>query len=761
MALRRSRYNRVAPIFRARVAFAIALAVTSCGDPAKPKNLTYRVTTLSPSPVAGASVTFIAELLNDGTNESEAGRVVTWTVTGSTGTPTSGSSTTDASGAAVFSHTTSITAGETFTVKAMDADGTTTGTSSGVTTVAGAATKYITTASTATPIAGAQVTVTAVLSDANGNGVHTSGRTVTWSKTGAGGSFASPTSTTDANGSATVVFTTASTVGTSYVITATDNSSLNGSSGQVVTTIGPASKYVVTPSVTSLTVGTTLTVSAQLADANGNAVATAGRVVSWTGAASFSNATSTTNASGVATVTVTAPTTAGTFTVTGTDAGSFTGTSVSITATAGTASKYVVTASTTQPQSGGTVVITAQLADANDNAISTAGKTITWTKTGTGGSLSSATSSTNASGQATVTLTTEAVVGTHYTIGASDGTLSGTSPDIVTVAGIPRYTVTSSSSTPVAGAAVTITAQLVDGAGATTPTAGKVVTWTKTGTGGSFASPTSTTNASGVATVVFTTGAGPSHTVTGTDAQGLTGTTSSIDVTAGTPTSLVATGNEIVIINPAATTTPAFQVLNENGVAISNPSLTFVSRTTAAATVNGTSGLVTGVALGQSVIVATSSANPSLKDSALVAVGSATGPSLALDLTSLDLTSSATLVVNLVADMRASGEKLGAMTTQITWDPAQLTFVSDAEPTTAVGAVVNSTNATNGSLTVSIASSTGLSGSTAIRKLTFTVTATKNKTALVSILPTEFIAATSLTDLLSKTIAIRYPLITK
>jgi hypothetical protein len=322
--------------------------------------------------------------------------------------------------------------------------------------------------------------------------------------------------------------------------------------------------------------------------------------------------------------------------------------------------------------------------------------------------------------------------------------------------------VTSSATSLSIGGAFTISAQLADANGNAVLATGHVVTWSSTATGGSFASPTSTTNSSGVASVIYTGPSSPaSFTVTATETASLTGTSPTLSTTAGgTATSIAATGNEITVINPAQTTTPAFQVLNENGAPMSGVPITYTSRNTAAATVSA-AGVVTGVALGQTVIVANITANPAAVDSVVVAVGSTTGPSLGLDVTKLDLTSGATVTLTLVADMRASGEKLGALTTQVTWDPTQLSFVSDAETTTNAGALVNSTNAANGSATITMASATGFSGSVLVRKLTFTVTATKGKAALFSILPTEFNAATTLTDLLPKTIAIRYPLTTK
>jgi PGF-pre-PGF domain-containing protein len=63
---------------------------------------------------------------------------------------------------------------------------------------------------------------------------------VTWSATGAGGSFASATSTTNAGGLATVSFTTSSTAGTVHEVTATDVAGRTGTSAAVTTTTAPS-----------------------------------------------------------------------------------------------------------------------------------------------------------------------------------------------------------------------------------------------------------------------------------------------------------------------------------------------------------------------------------------------------------------------------------------------------------------------------------------------------------------------------------------
>ncbi len=91
-----------------------------------------------------------------------------------------------------------------------------------------AATKYVVTASSLITLAGASVTITAQLADASNNPVSTSGKTVTWSKSGNGGSLSAPTSSTNSSGVASVVLTTSTTIGTTHSVIATDNTSVTG-----------------------------------------------------------------------------------------------------------------------------------------------------------------------------------------------------------------------------------------------------------------------------------------------------------------------------------------------------------------------------------------------------------------------------------------------------------------------------------------------------------------------------------------------------
>ena len=135
--------------------------------------------------------------------------------------------------------------------------------------------------SNSSPIAGDTIAITAQLADANGQPVRIEGKVVTWSST-EGGSFASPISTTDAQGVASGLFATSTTAGTTHIVSVTDATGLTGTSGSIVTRAGPAAGLaVVTQPSTAAQSGVEFAEQpvVQLHDANGNAVALGGLAV--------------------------------------------------------------------------------------------------------------------------------------------------------------------------------------------------------------------------------------------------------------------------------------------------------------------------------------------------------------------------------------------------------------------------------------------------------------------------------------------------
>ena len=214
-------------------------------------------------------------------------------------------------------------------------------------------------------------------------------------------------------------------------IAGTNNRTIAASDGTITTAnasgvftvnAGAATKYLITSSSYSPAAGTDVTITAQLADVNGNPVSTAGNVVTWTKSdanGSFATATSTTVAGGVATVLFTTHTVAGTATtVTGTT-GSLTGTSANITTIVGAAAKLAIT---TQPVGGasGAVLTTQPVVRIEDSAGNLVSSTASITVTSSAGSLiggSEASGLNAAGGVATFTdLTLAGTLATPYTL---------------------------------------------------------------------------------------------------------------------------------------------------------------------------------------------------------------------------------------------------------------------------------------------------------------------------------------------------------
>lgn len=629
-------------------------------------------------------------------------------------------------------------------------------------TPAPVATGYTVSAAPLGPVAGAAVTITAVLSDSAGKRIANAGHTVTWSTTGVGGSFASATSATDATGAATVQFTTGPAVG-SYVVTATEGA-IKGVAPIITSVAGPGAKYFVNSSASAPVAGAAVTITAKLADANGNLVATAGRTVTWTTTgtgANFATPTSGTDATGTATIQFTTGTTVGSYVVTATDNLTITGSASSIATVPGAASaakSSLVASSTALPADGAsTSTITLQAEDANGNVIHASSGTAV--VSATAGTMSATTD--NQNGTYTATLTAPVTSGSAIV----SATLAGnalTSKDTITVTGVGgvpnHYTVNSTSTTPVTGAAVTVTAQLVDASNNVVALAGQTVTWTVTGeTGGSFTPPTSVTSATGAATTSYTTGTsiGTAYSVIATDGSARTGNVS-VTNSAGTPSSLQWTRASHIVITDTAYSAAAFTGPNQFGRVVAFPS-TYTSRTAAAGTVNS-AGLVTPVSRGQTMVVAAATANAAAKDSVLVAVATAASPVVHTDLTRFDLKNDTTFTVTVIADMRSS-TLLGSTTVTVTWDPAQLTYVSDADGSSGVGATVNNTNAANGTLVLSAASSSGFGGSVQLRAITFTAASTIGKTGSLHLLVSDLSAAGTFASLLATTLSITTPLV--
>ena len=192
----------------------------------------------------------------------------------------------------------------------------------------------------------------------------------------------------------------------------------------------------------------------RVVDGSGNAIASfTSNVVATiaSGTGTLSGTTTVAAVAGVATFTNLVITgTAGAFTLRFTPTGLTAATSNSLTVTAGAENKYLVTSSSTSPAAGSAVTISAQLSDVSGNAVNTAGKTVTWSKSNANGSFATATSTTNAAGIATVSFTVHTVSATSTAVTATSSTptLTGTGSTITTVAGAASKIVVKQDASP-------------------------------------------------------------------------------------------------------------------------------------------------------------------------------------------------------------------------------------------------------------------------------------------------------------------------
>jgi len=510
---------------------------SATGIPGPPHRCAVAVSETTPA--AGSDVGVTARLTDRYDNPVDPGVPVTFATSAGASVTGAGVVDTGADGRARTTVTAGIVAGTTFTVTA--AAGAVAGTSPLCTTRAAAPHRIAAAAGDGqTAPAGDAVAVDpgVLVTDRYGNACE--GVAVLFTVTAGGGSVSGASATTGAAGAAAAGSWTLGPVAGTNGLSATADG-LAGSPVAFTATgeTGPAAKYVVTASSYRTIAGATVTVSAQLADKEGNPVRTAGVRVNWSlsgQGGSLSAASSATGADGVAPVGLTVGGNVGAaYTVTAADATGRTGTSAPVTVASRDPQRVVIVAGDQQTAAAGTSVATPPRVLITDTAGNPCpGVTVVFTVLSGGGSVSGRTAVTDAAGAAAVggwILGTSPGPNTLRALGEGMPPGQRATFHATAVAGpAHHYVVTASSLGPLAGTGVTITAQLADAYGNPIAAAGVTVTWSATGSGGSFGSATSVTTSGGLATVSFTTGAirAVTYTVTATDASGRTGTSPAI-----------------------------------------------------------------------------------------------------------------------------------------------------------------------------------------------------------------------------------------
>ncbi|HWP37132.1 MAG TPA: cohesin domain-containing protein [Gemmatimonadales bacterium] len=167
---------------------------------------------------------------------------------------------------------------------------------------------------------------------------------------------------------------------------------------------------------------------------------------------------------------------------------------------------------------------------------------------------------------------------------------------------------------------------------------------------------------------------------------------------------------------PTGTTTLTGQVVDASGNPVAGTSVSWVSRSTGVATVSGT-GVVTGVAVGNAVVVASGSG---FSDSALVSVLPATNVLVSSTSSGRAFRAARvgdTVVVDITADMAfAPGERLGSYNARLTWDAAVLQYVSVVN-TTFAAPTVNADSVSAGKLRFASADANGAAGQVVVARV--------------------------------------------
>ena len=407
------------------------------------------------------------------------------------------------------------------------------------------------------------------------------------------------------------------------------------------------------------------------------------------------------------------------------------------------------------PVVGSSGNVSVRVTDAAGNLVPNAN--IDFAVTAGGGSITPASASTNASGIATASFT----MGNSVGVNTATATLSGGTATVsfsTTSISAPSAAISKVSTDPtgiVAGQkAGDVKAKVVDAFG--NPKVGVTVVFSVATGGGSITPTNAVTSATGEATASFTTGKTVGVNTARATVSGVSTPVEFSTTTIAGPSTKVAVSVPIVTVALGSTAAVSASTADANNNPTSG-TLTYTSRSTSIATIAG-DGTITGVAVGQTFIVATGELGT---DSLLVYVRPADVAVLMPEVPLYSPTVNTDIVVIISMDMTGTTEKLGATTVKVEWDPTALTYRSNAVATTGVSPTVNTTATTSGSFTFAISNSTGLTGRVQLIKLTMHASSTAGKTTNIRLVPSEAMAAGTFIDLLPKTQTVLVPIITR
>jgi len=706
--------------------------VTFVAGPASVTSPTTALSVVTTGALAnGTATNSVQAHITDANGNIVANQAVVFVIASGTGTFVGSTTvTTDVSGNAVITLTSTV-AGSVGITATVNGNALINGSPATVIFVAG--TPSVTSPSTALSVVttGAVANGTATnsvqahITDANGNPV--ANQSVIFSIASGTGTFiGSTTVTTDANGNAVITLT--STVAGTVGITATVNGS-NITNGSPATVIFVAGTPSVTSPSTALSVVTTgaiangtatNSVQAHITDANGNPVANQGVVFNIaSGTGTFVGSTTvTTDANGNAVITLTS-TVAGSVGITATVNGSniTNGSPASVTFVAGapsvTSPTTALSVVTTGAVANGTATnsVQAHITDANGNPV--ANQSVIFNiASGTGTFVGSTTVTTDANGNAIITLTSTVAGSVGITATVNGNNITNGSPAMVTfVASAPSVTSPTTALSVVTTGAVangtttnSVKAHITDANG--NPVANQSVVFNiASGTGTFVGSTTVTTDANGNAVITLTSTVAGSVGITATVNGNalINGSPATVTFVAGAATvtspttalSVVTTG---AVANGTATNSVQAHITDANGNPVANQSVvfniasgtgTFVGSTTVTTDANGNAIItLTSTVAGQVGITATLSGNAITNGSpatvAFVAgAASVTSPTTALSVVTTGAVANGTATNSVKAHITdANGNPVANQSVVFTIASGTGTFVGSATVTT-------------------------------------------------------------------------------
>ena len=218
----------------------------------------------------------------------------------------------------------------------------------------------------------------------------------------------------------------------------------------------------------------------------------------------------------------------------------------------------------------------------------------------------------------------------------------------------------------------------------------------------------------------------------------------------------IAFANRVIVIDSGAATAVAATGTDRFGNTIPASAIGLTVR--ASTVLDASAGRYVGRQPGQSIVLASSG---SARDSQLVVVARPESPVVSLDLGAFSVRADTTFTTTARVDMRGDRQRVGSILLTLTWNPAVLTYQSDADGASGANALVNATAAPQGRLTLALANTGGFGGAFDLRRVTFRAAIVAGRAGTLAIATSEMITASSLTSLIPRTVSVTHPVVTR